>query len=72
MSITSRLARLERAVPDRACPACEDRRGRPMVIDRGRPADGATDVEPLPCGVCGKLPEMVIEIVRPGREEAML
>jgi hypothetical protein len=62
----SRLDRLEQRVGLPRCPPCRDRQGRIVFIDGTRLTDG-TGVPckdpPAPCFACGKVPELVIEVV---------
>jgi len=61
-----RIRRLEQALPHSGCPACRDRRGRIVMVDSRRRADG-TPRHPegrlAPCERCGQTPEFIIQIV---------
>jgi hypothetical protein len=66
MTLRKRLQRLEREIPDPGCPACRDRRGRHIFVTARRQPDGTLTYPeggPAPCGVCGVVPEFVIEVV---------
>ena len=69
MRLRTRLRRLEQLIRvDRGCPACRSRRGQILSVESQRQPDGTTtrlDELPKSCGVCGKIPEMIVEIVRP-------
>jgi hypothetical protein len=73
MKLKTRLQRLERsAVIDHGCPACRDRRGRHVLVDATRNADGTiTDLDdaPAPCSACGKVPEFIVRAVMSAAEE---
>jgi len=63
-----RLERLEQKVPDPGCLACRDRRGRSVMVDADRQADGSVvlrDPEPEACAQCGIVPEFLITVIRP-------
>ncbi len=52
---------------DPGCPVCR-RRGRHVLVDVQREADGSITQGsdyPKPCAACAKVPEFVIEVVRP-------
>jgi hypothetical protein len=60
------LRHLEQRVPEPACPACRDRRGRIVMVDGRLRADGTPrqpDGRPAPCDRCGETPEFIIQIV---------
>ncbi len=53
---------------DLGCPVFRRRRGRHVLVEVHREADGGItrgDDYPKPCAACGKVPEFVIEVVRP-------
>ena len=56
MRLHRRLERLEARVAEAGCPACRDRRGKAVFLEK----EG--DEWPARCARCGKLPELVIEI----------
>jgi hypothetical protein len=61
-----RLQRLEQKVPDPGCLACGDRRGRIVMVETDRQADGSVvlqDQEPEACGLCGVVPEFVVTVI---------
>lgn len=62
---SKRLASLEAVLIPKGCPACQDRRGRVIIVE---PHKG--DVEPTSCLICGKIPEFIIEIVAPAEAAA--
>jgi hypothetical protein len=67
MRLHSRLRRLEQAAPDPGCLACYQRRGRIVFVRARALRDGTVlaDGEPTPCNQCGRVAEMVIEVVEP-------
>jgi hypothetical protein len=69
MKLQTRLARLEqRIVVSRGCPACQERRGVIAVTESRRLPDGTTVPRgdwPAPCTLCGMVPEIIVEVVRP-------
>lgn len=68
MKLTTRLQRLERRIGDTGCSACRDRRGFHVLVNAQRLPDGTLtypdDNQPKPCKQCGKIPELVIAVVR--------
>ena len=66
MSLSKRLARLERQAGLSDRPACRDRRGLTVLVEAWESPDGsvgpAEDL-PAPCPRCGEVPEQVVEIV---------
>jgi hypothetical protein len=69
MRLRTRLRRLEQLIRvDLGCPACRSRRGQSVSVETQRQPDGTTTSLgdwPKSCDVCGKIPEMILEIVRP-------
>jgi hypothetical protein len=63
----ARLRRLEQSiVADHGCPACQDRRGRAVLVEVHKDADGTVvsqEREPEPCARCGAVPERVIQVI---------
>jgi hypothetical protein len=65
MSLHNRLSRLEQKLPDPGCPGCRDRRGRIVLVEAERLADGSVvfrDKEPEACARCGIVPENVVQV----------
>jgi hypothetical protein len=70
MRLDKRLQRLEEKLPDPGCPGCRHRH-RIVMVDCQRRRDGSvTPLEPVPapCATCGRIPEFIVEIVRPYEE----
>jgi hypothetical protein len=70
MRLHNRLRRLEQKLPDPGCPGCRHR-DRVVVVDCQRQRDSSvTSLEPVPspCTTCGRVPEFIVEIVRPYEE----
>jgi hypothetical protein len=69
MRLRTRLRRLEQLIRvDRGCPACRSRRGQIKWVESQRQPDGTTvplGDWPIPCELCGKVPEMLVEIIMP-------
>jgi len=79
VSLHARLRRLEQQISvARSCPACRHRQGRAVLIEAHKLPDGTVvpnEPEPVPCAVCGQVPERIIEVVlsevqAPGVESA--
>ena len=67
MSLRGRLRRLadtarRRGLYREGCPACRERKGRIVLVDRLEHG-GASP--PSPCPACGQVPEFIIEVVEP-------
>jgi hypothetical protein len=69
VKLRRRLARLElRIGVEQRCPAWQERRGVLALTEAQRLSDGTTVPRgdwSAPCTVCGKVPEMSVEVVRP-------
>jgi hypothetical protein len=66
MRLRTRLARLEGKGPEGGCPACRERRGLTVLVTVREDPDGtAVFVQggPLPCPLCGRVPEQVVEVM---------
>jgi hypothetical protein len=67
MRLCTRLYRLEQTIRvDRGCPACRLRRGRTVVLESKEIPDGTKAPLgdwPMPCTLCGELPEKIVEVV---------
>jgi hypothetical protein len=67
MSLRTRLCRLEQTIRvDRGCPACRLRRGRIVAVESEELPDGTKarlGDRPMPCTLCGELPEKIVEVV---------
>jgi hypothetical protein len=65
MTLKSRLARPGRLLRPDLCPKCWGRLGGVVLVSSGQP-QGDTGVAgggvPEPCGRCGAVPELVVEI----------
>jgi hypothetical protein len=79
VSLHARLSRLEQQIGvAHSCPACRHRQGRAVLIEAHKQPDGtvvSNELEPVPCAVCGQVPERIIEVVlsevqTPGLESA--
>jgi hypothetical protein len=65
MRVRSRLDRLDQRIGPQDCPVCQDRVGRLVFTTARVLPDGSIvsgEDAPAPCTVCGKVPEMVIEV----------
>jgi hypothetical protein len=67
MRLRTRLCRLEQIIRvDHGCPACRLRRGRIVAVESKELPDGAKAPLgdwPMPCTLCGELPEKIVEVV---------
>jgi hypothetical protein len=66
MRLHNRLSRLEHCVPDPGCSGCRDRRGRVVMVEADRLADGSVvlrDQKPPACAQCGVVPENVVTVI---------
>jgi hypothetical protein len=61
-----RLQRLRQKVPEPGSPGCCDRRGRIVLVQAHRLADGSVvlrGTKPEACGLCGAVPEHVVKLI---------
>jgi hypothetical protein len=67
-----RLRRLEERLPTpTGCLACQNRRGRLVLVESRREPDGTivpVKDRPVACAECGQVPETLIVIVEPPAE----
>jgi hypothetical protein len=65
--VLRRLRQLERAADvGGGCAACRDRQGRTVLVSATSLPDGTAAPRgdrPAPCAACGRVPELVIEVV---------
>jgi hypothetical protein len=69
MRLHHRLRRLEERLPAHVgCRACQDRRGRLVLVTSRREPDGSivpVEDRPTACAECGLVPEFLIVILKP-------
>jgi hypothetical protein len=61
------LQRLEQALGGRGCPGCRHRSWQVVVVRDVQLPDGTVieGEEPVPCSLCGRMPEQIIRNVDP-------
>jgi hypothetical protein len=68
----ARLRRLEERLPaPTGCLACQDRRGRLVLVESRTEPDGSivpVEDRPAACAECGQVPESLIVIIEPAVE----
>jgi hypothetical protein len=65
VSVKGRLLRLGRRLRPGLCPECRGRHGGVVLVSAGQPRGdlgAAADGAPGPCGRCGAVPELVVEV----------